>query len=85
MKAAIIKIGNSRGIRIPKPVFEQCGFDQEVELKVQDHKLIIRPSGHPRSNWESAFKSMARADDDTSLKDLKAIDSDWDEADWEWK
>ena len=43
MKAAIIKIGNSQGLRIPKPIIKQCGFNQEVELEVHDKKLIIKP------------------------------------------
>ncbi len=32
MKASIIQIGNSQGLRIPKPDLEQCGFNGEVEL-----------------------------------------------------
>ena len=82
MKATIIKIGNSRGIRIPKPILEQCGFDKEVELEVRDNEIIIRPIKHPRHNWEKAFKNMAEQGDD-KLIDLP--DSKWDNEEWEWK
>ena len=84
MKATIIQIGNSRGIRIPKPVFEQCGFKDEVDLEVHHHELIIRSSRRPREGWSAAFETMAKQGDD-QLLDPSPIDSDWDENEWEWK
>lgn len=85
MKASIIKIGNSRGIRIPKPVFEQCGFGDEVDLEVHDHELIIRDTGKPRQGWSEAFRRMAAAGDDGAAADTDVPDSTWDEDEWEWK
>ena len=41
MKTELIRIGNSRGIRIPKPIIEQCGLGDTVELRVEDDGLII--------------------------------------------
>ena len=85
MKANIIKIGNSRGIRIPKPVFEQCGFEDEVELAILDKELVIRSPRKPRDGWDDAFKSMAENNDD-ALTDFVAEEmSPWDEKEWEWK
>ena len=81
MKVSIIKIGNSQGVRIPKPIIRQCGFSQEVELEVHDKKLIIKPASHPRQNWEKAFKVMAQNGDD-NLIDVPG--SKWDEEEWEW-
>lgn len=81
MKASIIKIGNSRGLRLPKPIMEQCGFEQEVELEVHDNELIVRPVRHPRHNWENAFKAMAQEGDD---KLLDIPESSWGEDEWEW-
>ncbi len=82
MKASIIKIGNSQGVRIPKPIIEQCGFETEVELEVHDHEVVIRPLKNPRCGWESAFKAMAINGDDKIIETPK---SDWDEEEWEWK
>ena len=59
MKARIIRIGNSQGIRIPKPLLEQSGLGEEVELEVQHHQIIIRAAERPRQGWEAAFQSMA--------------------------
>ena len=84
MKTSIIQIGNSRGIRIPKPVFEQCGFKDEVNMTIDDHKLIIQPSHQPREGWATAFESMAEHGDD-QLLDTSSIATDWDESEWEWK
>jgi len=42
MKAEIIRIGNSRGIRLPKSILEECGFDQQVDLEVKGRSLVIR-------------------------------------------
>ena len=51
MKATLVRIGNSRGIRLPKPVIEQCGFEDEVEMEVHHHELVIRSSSLPRAGW----------------------------------
>ena len=67
MKTRIIKIGNSRGIRIPKVLLEQSGLGEEVELEVQDRQIVIRPAERPRQGWEEAFRSMAEHEDDRFL------------------
>lgn len=82
MKAAIIQIGNSQGLRIPKPILEQCGLHNEVELEVRNRELIIKAPSHPRKNWEKAFAAMARKGDDQSGG---FIQNQWDEEEWEWK
>ena len=67
MKVALVKIGNSRGIRLPKPVLEQCGFQDELEMEVCNHELVIRRAHSPREGWEKAFAGMAANDDDRLL------------------
>lgn len=85
MKATIIKVGNSRGIRIPKPVFEQCGFEDEVEMEVRDKALVIRSPHQAREGWSEAFKSMSGQGDDKLPSELEELGSSWDDAEWEWK
>jgi antitoxin MazE len=55
VKTRIVKTGNSQGIRIPKPVLEQLGFVEEVELEIQPDQLIVRLPHTPRQNWEQKF------------------------------
>ncbi|OGU58697.1 MAG: MazE family transcriptional regulator [Ignavibacteria bacterium RBG_13_36_8] len=85
MKTKIIKIGNSRGIRIPKSLIDESGLDNEVELEVRDDEIIIKPVSSRRVNWESAFKKMALNNDDI-LFDSASLSQQakWDEEEWEW-
>ena len=41
MKTKLVRIGNSKGIRIPKPLIEQCRLRDAVELWIEDDKLVI--------------------------------------------
>jgi len=82
MKTALVRIGNSRGIRLPKPILEQCGIEDEVELEIENDRLIIRPARQPRFGWDSAFAEMSRRGDD-SLLDEETLSS-WDKNEWGW-
>jgi antitoxin MazE len=82
MKAKIIRIGNSQGIRIPKPLLEQTGLSEDVEIEVRADELVIRPARSARAGWAVAFGSMAEAGDDALLEDL--TESEWDKDEWEW-
>lgn len=78
----MISIGNSRGVRIPKPFIEQCGLSEIVEMDVRDSMILIRSPRQPRSGWGEAFRQMARMGDD---KLLDTPPTQWDAEDWEWK
>lgn len=41
MKASIIRIGNSKGIRIPKPLLEESGLGDSVEISVKKGVITI--------------------------------------------
>jgi antitoxin MazE len=84
MKARIVKIGNSQGIRIPKLLLERSNLAEEVELEAEDNRIIIRSARQPRQDWEIAFRAMAaRGDDELLDKDLPA-QTQWDEDEWQW-
>ena len=85
MRTKIIKIGNSRGIRIPKPLIAQAGIQDEVEISLEENRLVIIPADHPRSDWAEAFRAMASKGDDSLLDSVGAIGTVWDEEEWEWK
>jgi antitoxin MazE len=84
MKATLIPIGNSRGVRLPKPFIEQCGFSEQVEIDVRDNMILIHSPRSPRAGWGKAFARMARLGDDV-LVDPAAISSRWDDEEWQWK
>ncbi|MEX2582561.1 MAG: AbrB/MazE/SpoVT family DNA-binding domain-containing protein [Gemmatimonadota bacterium] len=83
MKARIVRIGNSQGIRIPKPLLDQTGLVGEVELEVEDGAIVIRRTAERRSGWDEAFRSMADAGDD-ALLDTGSVGPDWDSEEWVW-
>ena len=84
MRTHIIQIGNSQGIRIPKVLLQQCGFSDEVELKVKRDSVIISPAPKIRENWNEAFYKMAKNNDDKLLDAETVSTSEWDETEWEW-
>ena len=50
--AKIIQIGNSQGIRIPKPIIELANLgDKELEFVVMDSGLLITPEKKVRAGW----------------------------------
>ena len=67
VRTQIIKIDNSRGIRIPKTLIDQVKLGNEVEIVVQRGHLVIRPVYRPRSGWEEQFRAMAEHGDDQLL------------------
>lgn len=83
MRARLVRIGNSKGVRIPKPMIEQSGIKDEVELEVEEGQIVIRPIRHPREGWDAAFADMAERGDDKLLDDVPST-STWDEEEWEW-
>jgi antitoxin MazE len=85
MKTRIIRIGNSQGIRIPKPLLAQTGLLGEVEISAQNDALVIRPAAKPRASWTAAFEKMAKQGDDALLDgDVPSLTL-WDEGEWEWR
>ena len=84
MRTRIVRIGNSRGIRIPKALLEESGLNDEVDLSVQDGTLVIAPVDQPRRGWAEAFRAMALAGDD-GLLDAAVTTTDFDEESWEWR
>ncbi len=84
MKTTLIPIGNSRGIRIPKPFIEQCGLTEQVEMDVRDCMILIHAPRKSRAGWADAFARMARAGDDKLLVE-RPVSTRWDDEEWQWK
>ncbi len=82
MLVSVVAIGNSKGIRIPKAILEQCDIRDQIDLEVRGGRIVLEPvRDAPRKNWAEAFRRMAESHDDELLvPDELEIDSD----DWEW-
>ncbi len=82
MKTRIVRIGNSQGVRIPKPLLEEAGLGDEVELRVEDGTLVIASANAPRAGWAEAARQLAAAED-TGLLD-EPVPTRFDTEEWEW-
>jgi len=82
MKAKIVRIGNSKGIRLPKPLLEQVGLVDEVDLEVRNGELIISPSDPVRAGWREAAISLAERKEDALLD--APMPTCFDAEEWEW-
>ena len=82
MKAQIIQIGNSQGIRIPKTLLEETKISGEVELESHADGILIRNINKPRSDWDARFAAASETDDDQSLDTDQA--SKFEKQEWQW-
>lgn len=67
MKARWVRIGNSRGVRLPKPLIEEAGLREEVEVRIRGGAVIIMPSTRPRAGWAEAARRIRQHEDDRLL------------------
>ena len=83
LKVKIVSIGNSKGVRLPRAFIRSCGFGEEIDMRLDEDRIVLAASRRPREGWDAAFERMAMAGDDTPLlpDDLA---SDWDDEEWEW-
>jgi antitoxin MazE len=83
VKTELVRIGNSRGIRIPKPIIEQCRLGDTVDLRVERDRLVISPDRTPREGWDAAFRAAGLAGGDKLL--LESLPANkFDREEWQW-
>jgi antitoxin MazE len=83
IKSRIVRIGNSQGIRIPKPLLEQAGLHGEVELHAENGRIVIAAARQPRAGWAAAAQAMHERGEDGLLDVPTATRFDAEE--WEWR
>jgi len=79
MEISIIKIGNSKGFRLPKAILERYNISDKMELILEKGQIVLRPVSEPRKGWDKAFKKMNAAGDDQLLFDDVFEDENFDE------
>jgi antitoxin MazE len=82
MKTHLVRIGNSRGVRLPKPLIAQAGLTEEVDLRVQAGTIVIARVTSPRSGWADAARKMRQREDDQLLDPITS--TRFDDEEWEW-
>ncbi len=84
MKAQIIQIGNSHGIRIPKTLLQMCHLGRQVELEAREYELIIRSTTTPRQGWKEVFKKLTQYKEGELSNDF-SFSNKWDRKEWKWE
>ena len=68
----LVKIGNSQGIRIPKPLVEQAQLEgRELKLQVVSNGLLVTPNKKAREGWKESIEAAIAA------HGVEAIDNEW--------
>jgi antitoxin MazE len=83
MKVNLVSIGNSKGVRIPASVIKQCGFGDELDLRVENGVVVLAPLRGVREGWDAAFERMAAAGDDAPVLP-DTLENAFDAEDWTW-
>ena len=81
-KTRIVRIGNSRGIRVPKSVLEQARLPDEVELHARPGRLVVVGAKRPRDGWAAAASKMRERGDDELIDTPPP--TKFDQEEWEW-
>jgi antitoxin MazE len=80
----LTKVGNSRGIRIPRAILEQVNLEGELELIVQEGALLIRPASKPRQGWEETFDNASLNFKEDSELTEPFVGNHFDDEEWTW-
>jgi len=81
MDISIVKIGNSKGIRLSKTLLEKYNIRDKVELILEKGYIILKPKTEPRKDWDKAFQSMHEKGEDKLLMNDVFDDENFEE----WK
>ncbi|MEX0874580.1 MAG: AbrB/MazE/SpoVT family DNA-binding domain-containing protein [Actinomycetota bacterium] len=82
MRAKLVRIGNSRGVRLPKALIQQAELGEEVELELRDGEIVIKRARRPREGWAEAAAEMAARGEDKLLDPY--VPTRFDLEEWEW-
>ena len=77
VKAKLVKIGNSRGLRLAKPLLEAAGLTDEVEIHAVPGLLTIRPAAHPRAGWAEAASVLRPEGLEDEVTTTRFYEEEW--------
>jgi antitoxin MazE len=83
MRAHIVRIGNSRGIRLPKTLLQEAQLEDEVELQAEPGRILISKTAKPRAGWGEAARRMRERNEDRLLD--PSTSTRFDKEEWKWR
>ncbi len=82
MRTRLVQIGNSRGVRLPKPLLQEAGLTDQVEIRAREGVIVIQRVGRPREGWAEAARQMRERKDDRLIDEPTA--TRFDDEEWQW-
>ena len=79
MRARLVRIGNSRGLRLAKLLLEEAGLSDEVDIRAEAGALIVTPVRSPRAGWADAAARYGPS----PLLD-PPVHTKFDDREWSW-
>jgi antitoxin MazE len=86
VRQRIVRIGNSRGVRLPASMLAEADLAEgdEVEVSAEAGQIVLRRVRRPRAGWAEQFAAMAQHGDDQLVDGEQLVASSWDATEWEW-
>lgn len=78
MHISVIRVGNSKGIRLSKTLLDKYNIMDKLELVLEKDFIVLKPIPQPRKNWDQSFKEMHKNGDDQLIIDSVLEDDNWD-------
>jgi len=82
VRTRLVQIGNSRGVRLPKPLLQEAGLTDQVEIRAREGVIVIQRVGRPREGWAEAAREMRERKDDRLIDEPTA--TRFDDEEWQW-
>ena len=73
-EAKLIRIGNSRGIRLPKALLDKYGWADRLMLEELEESVVLRGKETHNLSWEDTSRAMAAEGEDWSDFDIAMAD-----------
>ena len=83
MKTRLVRIGNCRGVRLPRRLIDQAGLTEEVELHAEPGRIVVQAIRRPRAGWAEAARRMRKRGEDRLLDAPSR--TRFDEKEWKWR
>ena len=70
MKTPIIRIGNSKGLRLSKEILERYSIQGNVDVILEEDQIVLKAINEPRSGWEDSFKAAGHDNEGPLIPDV---------------
>jgi antitoxin MazE len=81
VEASVVRVGNSRGIRLPRALIDRYRIGEKVTLELREDGILLHGNDDGKLSWEDSAREMAASGEDWSEWDVTLADG-LDELPW---